>query len=475
MINKNQQQPVKQGLIASYVDGIKDLTKGEQYSTLMRYFSQEFVSAAILYSVLLLVDAYFVSHINTSAYATLGVSSTLLHFIVKMAEGLSVGVVVLTGQFNGLGKYRQVGRVLIDSFWTTCILGATIASMLYFGAYYIYKFYGVPEDMIRVGIPFLRLRALAVFFTFVYFGFLGFLRGIKNTKTPMKIFMVGGVFYIFFDYALIFGNFGFPAFGFLGSAMASVIQYGVMFFIAVGYLILKKDTRKYISDLTAVFKERSYVRELISLSWPVVVEKALFASGFIWLCAMVAPMGKYVLATFSVIKDMERIAILPGIAFAQVLTFLVSNDFGRKNWDGIKANLKKVLFLTSMMVFSVLLLFSLFPEFFVSFFDRRGEFTHLAARIFPLLSVLIIFDVIQLVLAGALRGAANVKTVMATRLVVLLGYFVPVSYMLSKLPIQDQALKFVLIYGSFYVGNAFMSLAYIHRLRGEAWKKQIVE
>jgi putative MATE family efflux protein len=462
---------MKKGLTTSYIAGITDFSHGESYRTLLRYFSQEYISAAIVYLGLTLIDAYFVSKLDTSFYATLGVTNTLIHFIIKMAEGLSIGVVVLTGQFNGAGKFQDVGRTLIDSFWVAIVCGITMAITLYFGAYGIYWLYGVPEEIMNVGMPFLRVRAIVLFFTFVYFAFLGFLRGIKNTRTPMKIFVVGACIYLFFDYALIFGHFGFPRMGFVGSAMASTIQYASMVIIAFSYLFFKSDTQRYSVSLFSVFKDRHYFKELFYLSWPVIADKAIFAAAYIWLGTRIAPMGKYILATFTVIKDMERFSILPAVAFAQVITFLVSNDMGSQNWDGIKANIKKTIFLASIMVFFILLLFSLKPTFFVQFFDHKGEFTHLVVRIFPFLSVLIYFDLLQLILSGALRGAANVKVVMTTRLMVFLGFFMPVSFLISKIP-MDNVLKFVLIYGSFYMCNIVMSVAYINRFRGEEWKKQ---
>ena len=120
-------------------------------------------------------------------------------------------------------------------------------------------------------------------------------------------------------------------------------------------------------------------------------------------------MGKYVIASFVVIKDFERLAIQPAAAFAQVITFLSSNDHGRKDWEGIKSNTKKTVFLASLFVGLILLLFSINPTYFISIFDRKGKFTEFAAGVFPMLSIMVFFDLLQLILAGSLRGAANVQ------------------------------------------------------------------
>ena len=84
------------------------------------------------------------------------------------------------------------------------------------------------------------------------------------------------------------------------------------------------------------------------------------------------------------------------------------------------------------------------------------------------------FDLLQVVLSGALRGAGNVKTVMYTRLFVVFGVFAPISYMLTYLPMEDQLLKFIIVYGSFYISNGIMSILYINRFRSDAWKKNTV-
>ncbi|MCK5632580.1 MATE family efflux transporter [bacterium] len=464
---------MKKGLWSSYFSGIQDNEHGESYGKIFKYFLPEFVTALVLYSLLYLLDAYFIADLkSTSMYATLGVTNTLLHFLVKIAEGLSVGAIVLTGRHNGAQRYEEAGRSFVDAFWATFLSGAVIASFLYFCADWIYIFYGVPKDMVSMGTSFLRIRAIGIFFMFMYFAFIGFLRGVKNTRTPMKIFLVGAVVFIFFDYALIFGKFGFPEMQLSGSAMASVLQYAFMLVISIVYIVTDKRYRKYGIQLFSVFSSGSQLKRLIQLSWRIMVDKATIAGSYIWLGAMIAPMGKYGLATFSVVKDLERLALLPAVAFAQVITFLVSNDYDKKNWIGIKTNVKKIVFLASMIVFAILIVLSLWPHYFVSFFDKKGDFSWLAARVLPLLSVLVFFDVLQLILAGAMRGASNVKTVMKTRLVVCIGYFVPVSYIFSVAPIQNPVLKFTLIYGSFYVGNALMSLAYINRFRGQEWKKQ---
>lgn len=464
----------KKGLFSSYIAGIIDDTaQGEKYTTIIRFLLPELIFAFLLYSLPTLIDSILISHLrSTSTYATLGVTNNLLHFMVKIAEAFGVGTIILSGQSNGQANYKEAGRGLRDAFWVTSIIGSFIAATLYFGAYWIYSMYGMSEDIITLGVPFLKMRALGVFFMFIYFALIGFLRGIKNTKAPMYIFCLGQLFFLFFDYALIFGHFGFPEMGLQGSAVSTVIQYSVMLLLAGIYILTNKDHRKYYIDLLAPIKDGALAWRLITLSLPVMLDKAIMAIAYIWLCKMLGCMGTSGLAAFCAIKDMERFAFLPAIAAAQVITILVSNDFGAQRWAAIKSNIKKTILIAAIGVFFILLFFVIFSPQVASIFDKNGDFSGLIVRIFPLLSGLAFFDLLQLVLSGALRGAGNVKVVMFARLIICFGYFIPLSYLLSQLTIQNQALKFILIYGSMYIGNGFMTYIYINRFRGEKWKKQ---
>lgn len=465
---------MKKNIIASYVHGILNRESGDSWFTILRYFFPEFITALVLYSLLYLIDAHWIADLkSTTMYATVTTTNTMLHFLTKMAEGLSVGTVILVGNFNGLKEFKQVGKTLSDAFWVTIVSGSVLAITIYCSAYWIYYLYGVPTKMIQYGVPFLRLRAISFLLLFAYLAIVGFLRGIKKPRIPMQIFIVGAIVFLFFDYSLIFGRFGFPAMGIQGSALAAIVQYAVMLACAIGYILFDKENRKYAIPVLLDIKDWSRIKEIISLSLPVMVDKATLAAAYLWLGYTINPMGKYAIASYGVIKDLERLAILPAAAFAQVITFLVSNAYGVHDWKGIKANIKKVVFLASLFVFAILLVFSLWPSYFISFFDAKGKFTAFSARIFPFLSILVFFDLLQLILAGALRGAANVKTVMFTRLAVCILYFVPVSWLLSKLPLENMTLKFLLIYSSFYIGNGLMSIVYIMRFRGQQWKKQL--
>lgn len=452
--------------------GIGAAPVGESYTQIVRYFVPEFITNLIIYSLPIFLDAYFISSLrSTPMYSVLGATNNMIHWVIKVAEALSVGTIIMAGMYNGKSDFEGVGRVLRDAFWTTILIGFAFASFLFFGAQQLYSWY-LPEDLVALGVPFLQLKAISVFFMFIFFAFVGFLRGIKNTRATMKLFLFGSMIFLALDYCLIFGACGFPAMGLHGSAAASIVQYAFMSVVAVGYVLCNVKNRKYGLQLFSIFRDKHEIVRLLRISLPVILDKSTMALAYIWLLKMMKPLGDCAVATFCVVKDMERFAFLPAIAGAQIITFLVSNDFGSKNWPGITSNIKKVLAVVSVPVCTILFLMALNPAYYIGFFDKQGDFTETAAAVFPVLSVLVYLDLLQIILSGALRGSGNVRSVLSARVAICFGYFFPVSYIIAYwLPITNMTLKFILIYGAFYIGNGLMSVYYMHIFRSGFWKK----
>ena len=69
------------------------------------------------------------------------------------------------------------------------------------------------------------------------------------------------------------------------------------------------------------------------------LDKSSIAIAYIWINKMISPMGKIAVASFGAIKEVERFGFLPAMAFAQIITFLASNDYGAQHFERIKPKL----------------------------------------------------------------------------------------------------------------------------------------
>jgi putative MATE family efflux protein len=391
--------------------------------------------------------------------------------LLKFAEAIPIASVAIIGRHNGAKEYDKCGEDLGDTFWTSTLIGFMQFLLIFVFAASIYRVLGVPEDMVALGAPFLRLRSFGIFLVFIAVALIYFMRGVKNTKTPMVISAIGVFSFMFFDYVLVLGKFGLPRLGLYGSAIATMVQYSVMIGLALWYLLTNKEYKKFFPVLFIWNFSKSRVKRLLNMSWQIMIDKVSLSTSYVWLFKMLTPLGTFAITSFDAIKNLERFALLPAIAFAQVITFLVSNRLGAKDPDGALSNIKKVLLVSSVLTGISLATLCLKARYFISFFDPDGKFTHIAAPALVLVSTLVIFDFIQLILAGSLRGAGDVKTVMMTRFVLCVFFFAPLAYVFSKLPIENLSLKFALIYSSFYINTALIGLVFMRRIISKKWQQ----
>ncbi len=453
------------------------------YAQLLSYFFPELVTATLLYIGLEIIDFRFIACTDVAlCNAAQLPSNQLFHLITKIAEGFSVGMVIICGQYNGAHEYHRTGKALSDTFWTTALIGFIISLLMYVSALAIYAFYGLPQEIIDLGVPYTRIRSLGVFFSFIFFALIGFLRGIKNTKTPMLLFLTGGAVFLFFDYCLIFGACGFPALGLQGSALASVIQYAVMLTGALVYIITNREYSKYAINLFSPIKW-SNVRDLIHLSWPIMIDKASIALCPLWLIKMLSfaakttsiPTKHLLFDSYAVLRIMERVGILPAVAFAQVITFLVSNDYKIHHFKAIRSNIRRVLLISAALVGFFTFIFCLAPCFFLEILGKGKAYNDFISYSLPYIAILVFFDVLQLILSASLRGAADVRTVMWTRIAVTSLFFVPLAFIITILPVNNLLVKFILLYASVHLSYALMGLVYLFRFKSGAWKRQSIK
>ena len=449
------------------------MKSGDSIKDILRYWLPELISIALLVYIPPLFDLKLIASLgSTSTIGALGAANNFIHTLIKFAEALPVATMAVVGRHNGAKEYKKCGQDLGDAFWTTLIIGGTLFCALFMSAEYIYRLLDVPESMVMKGAPFLRFRSVGVLLAFVYMSFLGFIKGVKNTRIPMIINIVGIIIFLFFDYALILGKFGFPRLHMNGSALATVLQFSVMIVLAIIYILTNREYKKYFPRAFFMMFNAKGARRLLNLSWPIMVDKTSLSLAYLWLLKMIAPMGKYAIASMEIIKNLERAAFLPALAFAQVITFLVSNRLGAQDFAGARSNIRRVLLLAIGFVGVCLLVLCFNPDYFVSIFDTKRKFTDFAAPLLPFISSLVIFDLLQVVLAGALRGAGDVRTVMLGR-VACFCLFLPLSYCITWMPLpMSESVRFVLIYSSFYVTNALMGFIFLRRIAGTKWQQK---
>lgn len=380
--------------------------------------------------VLAIVDTIMVGVYSTDdlAYLNLG-NGTFIMVVLVMAIGFMMGTLIHTSHAYGAGDYAECGRIFRRSLPYSIWIGVIATIMLLPGEFY-FTLAGQTPELAREGGKVMTILAFGLLGHLTYVNSIFFLEGLGRPKPAMVIMGVGNLLNVFFNYALIFGKFGFPELGAVGSAWATTTLRLLMGGYIIFYIFTSPSFKKY--------KLFSYKPEVWA-SWKAQREKG-FAAGFslgfevIAFAALTIFAGwisKMALASYGVIFNIMTVPfmITAGLGAATAIRVGMAKGRGDIKDTALAA-------LTGYGLGGAILLFS---GIIIWVFDRSifAAFTDDAALILfsmPFVAytgLVVFFDGFQMIFGHALRGLGETWIPTGIQTFVYVVVMTPLSYYLA--------------------------------------------
>ncbi|HEY9092318.1 MATE family efflux transporter [Parasphingorhabdus sp.] len=228
-----------------------------------------------------------------------------------------------------------------------------------------------------------------------------------------------------FNYALIFGKFGVPAFGVIGAGIGSVMTNVLMFGGMVLVVLLHKRFRRY--HLFGRFSHSDWprYRMIWKLGLPIAVTMGLEGSVFGIAALLMGLINAESVAAHAIALQLASLTFMVPMGIAQAATVRVGIQYGRRDHAGIKrAGWVSFILGTSFMAAMAVVLV-LAPEMLISIFidadaPGSGEVAALAVSFLAIAAIFQIADGAQVVAAGMLRGLHDTTVPMVFA---LMGYW----------------------------------------------------
>ena len=236
----------------------------------------------------------------------------------------------------------------------------------------------------------------------------GVLRGAGDARTPLRVTALANLLNVALAYALIYGHFGLPALGPIGSAWATFLARSFALVLLLTALWRGRNGVS-ISGRGGWRPDFGVARQVLSVGIPAALEQVLVSSGFLVLALVVARLGTEVLAAQRITFNALSLSFLPGIGFGIAATALVGQSVGARRIGEGQAVARvatnwAVLWMSAIA--ALLIVFA--PQIFHSF---TSDAAVIEAGV-PGLRVLALtqpFWAVLFVQAGALRGTGNTR------------------------------------------------------------------
>lgn len=369
------------------------------------------IAVALLGDVAMgLVDTRLVSGLGPSALGGVGLAVTLMYLSYSAVFGVMRGVKVRAAHALGAGtpahalRYAQAGVLLgFGAGVLVWVWGRDVTWVL--------RIVGVDATLWAPARDFLAARTALAPATCALSALVQWRQGVGDSRTPMRVTLVGNVVNGVLAWCLLYGHAGMPRLGVAGAGYATAVAE-LLSALTLGAMLVR-ETLSARGSVAAVPSLREAARAVLSLGLPTGLQFGVETAAFATFTLILGGIGPAELAAHQVALATLRVSFLPGIAVGEAASVLVGKALGRHDLAEADRVLRAALTVAVGFMALCGVGFAFGGRLVGSAFASDPG---IVARVQMLLRVAAVFQVldgVNIVLRGALRGAKDVRAVAA--------------------------------------------------------------
>ena len=357
-----------------------------------------------------MIDTMMVSTLGTYAVAAVGLTTQPKFIALALFLSSNIAVNALAARRFGQKNRENANKILYTAIVFVIISAVIISTITFIGADQIIRWCGSNADTHEAGVTYFRVIQAGMIFNVLSLVINAAQRGCGNTQIAMTTNVTSSIVNIVFNYLLIGGNFGFPRLGMFGAALATVLGTVVACIMSI-ISISKSDC---FLSIPYIIKHKikpgfDAFRSIISLSFNLLLENIAMRIGFLTTSIIAAKLGTDAFAAHQVGMNLLSLAFSLGDGMQVAAVALIGRSLGEKNTEKAKhyGNIcQKIGFIISVVLAVIMFFFG--REIFSLFFNK-ADILDMGVLISRFIMIIVLFQVSQIIFAGCLRGAGDIK------------------------------------------------------------------
>jgi MATE family multidrug resistance protein len=362
---------------------------------------------------MVVVDTMMVGRLPNSA-ASIGavsISSSIYIVFVFFAEGLLAGLDTLVSQAFGAGKREDCHRSLLNGIYLSCAITPILLVPVWLIPTHFVQ-WGVAPEVAVLALPYMRTLGVGLFPLILYFAVRRTLQGM-NMVRPIALALVSANLINFLgNYIFIFGKFGFPAMGVTGSGWATAFSRTYLAAVLVGYLLWYDHRHRTELLKTPVQPDIQRLRRLIALGFPAALQMTAEVTVFALVASLVARLGAIPLASHQIALNTVAFTYMVPLGISSAAAVRVGQAVGRKDPPAAAMAGNTAILLGSSFMACMSAVLLLFPRIIARIYTHDEIVIRSTIGLLAVGAAFQLFDGIQTVSTGALRGTGDTRTPM---------------------------------------------------------------
>ncbi len=438
------------------------------------WLSFPIVITMLSYTAMQFIDVLMVGNHSKSELAAIGPATSSFFLVASFLMGTLSITNTFVAQCVGRGEKRAGPPYVWQALYLSLIWGA-VAFFLWPVAPRFFDWAGhAPEIREFETLYTLRDAGLDVPAVGFCHALSAFYQATRRAGIPMVAALVGNTFNVVANYALIFGNWGFPDMGIEGAALATVISSYLQATLMMAVFLGERMHREYRTRRAFAFSPRKFwqlVRVGIPAGATWVLENA---SWTLFLLKVIGELGEDALAAQNAAMQIIHLSFMPVLGLDVAVQAIVGQHIGMRDYAGAKRRAYRAMGVAVAYMVSMGVLFVVFRSWFIAQFVSSDLSTEAAERVVAMGSTMLIFgavfqafDAVGIVSYGGLKGVGDTRYPMVMTVAVAWLVFLPLSVYYTHYLRMGVAGAWLAV--TIYV--ALLGVIYFTRFHSEAWRK----
>lgn len=377
-----------------------------------------------------LADTLMVARIGVTELAAVAIASTWVWSSGSLAQGIVQGMDPLVSQAHG----ARDGDAVALAFQRGLVVALAVSlplMALWSATESILGLLGQDPAVARLAGDYMKARLLSAPGFLLFTAQRQYLAGRGMTRPAMWIMFAGNVVNVLLNWLLIFGGLGFPALGVVGAGLATALTnlfLPLALFATIRGLSLHAEAWRPWDR--RVLSPRG-LAQFVRLGLPVGVQLALEANAFTIAVMLVGSLGVAELAAHQVVINMASVTFMVPLGVAIGAGARAGHLIGARDPAGLRLTCRTALAMgggvMALAAIAMIALRASLPRLYV----EDAAVVALAASLLPIAGAFQIFDGIQVVGGGLMRGMGRPQAGALANLLAFYGIGLPLAWLLA--------------------------------------------
>jgi MATE family multidrug resistance protein len=375
------------------------------------------------------VDTIMAGRLGAAAVGAGSLGGMLFYPIAMWGIGTLLGMDTLVAQAFGAKNQADCRRTLVNGVWLALGMAPLLGAVIWWMPPLL-RALGTNPHVLGLLVPFLKALAWSVAPLLLFTAFRRYAQAVDIVKPVTFALVSANVVNLVGNWVLMYGHWGAPAMGLEGSGWSTCLARAYMAAVLLAAILWQERKTGNLLLHLSWRPDFGRIRRLIALGLPAAAQFGLEGAVFGVVAVMAARLDEASLAAHGIAVQVISATYNVPVGISSAAAVRVGHAVGRKDRPGAAASGWAALLLSVLFMGAAGVAFWTVPRWIVRIFIDDAAVVGTGAVLLRIAAFFELFDGVQVVATGALRGLGDTRTPMLAHFA---GYWIiglPVAYVL---------------------------------------------